>query len=214
MPILASMCSLLNSFVFSYFNSIILSAACVAAFFFGFLRCGKFTIWNQFDPEYNLCLNDIQITDECVFIRLNRSKTDPFRQGRVIPLYRTGYAICPVLAVSRYFQIKHSLKSLDTEAFFIYNDKTPLTRKFFITHVKLLLDKLGLSSDSCNGHSFRIGAATAAHESRLEDHLIQTLGGWSSDCYTRYIHTSPKVIQQAQKQLAKTDQSIVFNVLY
>ena len=53
-----------------------------------------------------------------------------------------------------------------------------------------------------------------AHEARLEDHLIQTLGRWSSDCYTRYIHTSPKVIQQAQKQLAKTDQSIVFNVLY
>ena len=30
------------------------------------------------------------------FIRLNRSKTDPFRQGITIPLYRTGYAICPV----------------------------------------------------------------------------------------------------------------------
>jgi hypothetical protein len=39
---------------------------------------------NQFDPEHNLCLNDIQITDECVFIRLNRSKTNPFRQGIVI----------------------------------------------------------------------------------------------------------------------------------
>ena len=81
-----------------------------------------------------------------------------------------------------------------------------MTRQFVITHVKLLLDKLGLSSDSYDGHSFRIGAA---HEARLEDHLIQTLGRWSSDCYTRYIHTSPKVIQQAKKQLTETDQSIV-----
>ena len=68
---------------------------------------------------------------------------------------------------------------------------------------------LGLSSDSYNGHSFRFGAATAAHEARLNDHLIQTLGRWSSDCYTRYIHTSLKVIQQVQKQLAETDHSIV-----
>jgi hypothetical protein len=37
-----------------------------------------------------------------------------------------------------------------------------------------LLDKLGFSRDSYNGQSFRIGAATAAHEARIEDHLIQT----------------------------------------
>ena len=70
-----------------------------------------------------------------------------------------------------------------------------------------MLDKLGFSRDSYNGQSFRIGAATAAHEARIEDHLIQTLSRWSSDCYTRYIYTSPKVSQQAQ--LAETDQSIV-----
>lgn len=56
MPILANMCSLLNSFVFGYFNSIMLAAACVAAFF-GFLRCGEFTILNQF----NLILNVIYV---------------------------------------------------------------------------------------------------------------------------------------------------------
>ena len=84
-----------------------------------------------------------------------------------------------------------------------------MIRQFFITHVKLLLDKSGFSRDSYNGHSFRNGAATSAHEARLEDHLIQTLGRWSSDCYTRYIHTSQKIIQQAQKQLAETDRSIV-----
>jgi len=62
MPILANLCSLLLSFVFFYFNSIMLAAACVAALLC-FLRFGEFTILNQFDPEYNLCLTDIQITD-------------------------------------------------------------------------------------------------------------------------------------------------------
>ena len=76
---------------------------------------------NQFDPEYNLCLNDTQITDECVLWDLtNTKKPDPFRQGIVIPIYRTGYAICPALAASRYFQLRQPLKSLDTEAFVLY----------------------------------------------------------------------------------------------
>jgi hypothetical protein len=81
-----------------------------------------------------------------------------------------------------------------------------LSRKFFISHVKHILDKLGLSSEKYNGHSFRSGAATSAHKARFEDHLIQTLGRWSSDCYTRYIHTvtSPEVLQQAQAQIVAT----------
>ena len=56
-----------------------------------------------------------------------------------------------------------------------------------------------MSRDSYNGHSFRFGAATSVYEARFEDHIIQT----------RYSHTSPKVIQHAQKQLAESDQSIV-----
>jgi len=75
---------------------------------------------------------------------------------------------------------------------------------FFISHVKHILDKLGLSSEKYNGHSFCSGAATSAHKASLEDHLIQTLGRWSSDCYTRYIHTSPEVLRQAQAQLVAT----------
>ncbi|CAG2235998.1 unnamed protein product [Mytilus edulis] len=80
----------------------------------------------------------------------------------------------------------------------------PLSRNFFISHVKCTLDKLGLSSEKYNGHSFRSGAATTAHKARLEDHLIQTLGRWSSDCYTKYIHTSPDVLRQAQIQMTST----------
>jgi hypothetical protein len=39
----------------------------------------------------------------------------------------------------------------------------------FISHVKHNLDKLGLSSEKYNGHSFHSGAATSAHKARLED---------------------------------------------
>ncbi|CAG2231525.1 unnamed protein product [Mytilus edulis] len=163
------------------------------------IRCGEFTVMNQFDPECNLCCSDLQITADCIFVTLKKSKTDPFRQGITIPLYKTGCSICPVLSILKYNQL---MQSGNTEAFFISEDMKPLNRKFFISHVIL-----GLSCYSYNGHSFRIGAATSAQEARLEDHLIQTLGRWSSNCYTRYIHTSPNVLKNAQKQLSETDRS-------
>ncbi|CAC5362450.1 unnamed protein product [Mytilus coruscus] len=78
------------------------------------IRCGEFTVMDH------LCCSDMQITTDCIFVTLKKSKTDPFRQGITIPLYRT-------------------------------------------------------------------------------------LGRWSSDCYTRYIHTSPNVLKDAEKQLAETD---------
>jgi hypothetical protein len=78
------------------------------------------------DPEY---------TDECVYIRLNRSKTDSFRQGIIIPLYKTGYVICPVLALSIYLQLRQCLKSLDSDAFFFVSDnKKPLIRHCYYTY--------------------------------------------------------------------------------
>ena len=157
----------------------------------------------QFDSETNLCYNDVQVTNECIFLLLKKSKTDPFRYGITIPLFGNSSDICPVISVKRYLKFRNSIP-FATESFFVTDEGSPLSRKFFISHIKLILDKLGFSSEKYNGHSFRSGAATSAHKARLEDHLIQTLGRWSSDCYTRYIHTSPEVLRQAQAQIVAT----------
>ena len=78
---------------------------------------------------------DHEYTDECNFIRLNRSKIDPFRPGIIILLYKTGYVICPVLALSIYLQLRQSLKSFDSEAFcFISDDKKSLIRHCYHTY--------------------------------------------------------------------------------
>jgi hypothetical protein len=88
------------------------------------------------------------------------------------------------------------------EAFFITNTTLPVTRSYFVEHLQLILRMQGLESENYNGHSFRIGAATSAASARLEDHLIKTLGRWSSDCYTRYIRTPSDVLKEAQCSLA------------
>lgn len=91
-----------------------------------------------------------------------------------------------------------------TKSFFVTKEGSVLTRSYFVDRLKFLLSKLGYNPENYNGHSFRIGAATTAQEARIEDHVIKTLGRWSSNCYTTYIHKSSNVIQQAQKQLAST----------
>jgi hypothetical protein len=81
-------------------------------------------------------------------------------------------------------------------------NEVPQTRTIFSEGltVKRIRTSLGYNSDLHSGHSFRIGASTTAG-SKLEDHLIQTHGRWSSLCYTRYIRTSMSTIKQAQKAL-------------
>ena len=46
-----------------------------------------------------------------------------------------------------------------------------------------------------------ISASTSAGSVNIQDHLITTLGRWSSDSYCHYIRTSKEAIQKAQKAL-------------
>lgn len=79
-----------------------------------------------------------------------------------------------------------------------------MEREFFITKISHVLELCGSDPKNFSGHSFRIGAGTAAGQAKIEDHMIKTLGRWSSDCYVRYIRTQPTSIKHAQQQLAES----------
>lgn len=149
-------------------NVMLWAAACTG--FFGFLRAGEFTVPSPeaYDPDVHLNLSDLAVDSHCnpllVQLRIKQSKTDPFRKGIDIFLGSTGMDICPVQAIIQYLCIRNP-------------DPGPL---FMPAYPGL---------PRCNGHSFRIGAATTAAQQGLQDSLIQTLGRWCSDAFKIYINS-------------------------
>ncbi|CAG2225661.1 unnamed protein product [Mytilus edulis] len=75
--------------------------ACVLAFY-GFLRCNEFTCRTVFDPDSNLCVSDINFVSECeVTVNLKATKTDIFRQGIIISLFKIEGVVCPYKLLSQ-----------------------------------------------------------------------------------------------------------------
>jgi hypothetical protein len=170
--------------------------------FFGFPRCGEFTCNRSFDPTINLCPTKVVCLDDHALLTLNTSKTDPFRNGVVISLFNTEHTLNPFQYIKQYCQFRQSEGDAPSDPLFVTQLKVPLDRNTIPQLLRQVLQYVGLDSSCYNGHSFLIGAATSCAEACIEDHLIKTLGRWSSDCYTRKIRTPTSAIQATQKALA------------
>ena len=91
---------------------------------------------------------------------------------------------CLVAALGSFLALRGTSPGL----LFCFADGRPLTRQRLSSMVQSILHFAGYRG-SYSGHSFRIGATTAAAARGVLDHLIKTLGQWSSDAYQQYIHT-------------------------
>ena len=82
-----------------------------------------------------------------------------------------------------FLSIRGNLQSL----FFANAGGSPMLRIEFDVSLKLLLSLYGCQTTSFKGHSFRIGAATAAALRGESDAQIRAAGRWSSDAFRKYI---------------------------
>ena len=177
------------------------AAACLC--FFGFLRSGEVVMLSEreYDPDVHLCYQDIKVDSHqsptYLQVTLKASKTDPFRQGVTVYVGATQSNIFPVAAVLSFMVTRG-----DTSGpLFREEDGKYLTRANFVAGVRSALREAGYPAEKYAGHSFRIGAATAAGKCGIQDSLIKTLGRWESSAYTSYIRTPPETLYEVSRKL-------------
>jgi len=185
---------------FSRRDHVMLWAACCLGFF-GFLRAGEFTVNSTFQPSIHMTVADLQadslVNPTCFKVHIKCSKTDPFRMGCDIYVGRGEGSVCPIRALGNFLALRGS----SAGPLFTFSDGRPLTRQQLSSTVQSILHSAGYTG-SYSGHSFRIGAATTAAARGVPDHLIKTLGRWSSDAYQIYIRTPVSSIVHISSQLA------------
>ena len=79
----------------------------------------------------------------------------------------------------------------------------PTYKACFIGEMRKALSATSLQQDQYAGHSFQMGAGTAAAQIGLEDSTIKALGRWNSLAFLLYIHTLRDQLASVTQSLAK-----------
>ena len=116
-------------------------------------------------------------------VTIKQSKTDPFYQDVHLFLGKTITRICPVTGMLPYL----AMRGAQAGPLFITTDRKQLTWQLLSSNLKPILQKMKINASQYNIHSFCIGAATSAKETKISDTRIQMLGRWKSQAYLQYI---------------------------
>ena len=120
-------------------------------------------------------------------------------------LGRADDDLCPVAAILAYLAIRGDAAG----PLFRRSNGDPLTKAWFVSEVRRTLASLGLCQAHYAGHSFRIGAATAAAAAGIEDSTIQALGRWSSAAFLSYIRLPREYLARTSRRLAASPESLI-----
>ena len=176
-------------------------AACCLGYF-GFMRSGEFTLQNASSPP-SVRVSDIAVdshdSPSLVSLFLRRAKTDPFGKGISIFLGKSGSTLCPVLAVLSYLAVRPNSEG----PLLVRSDGSPLTRDQFVRLVKRALSVANIDSSAYSGHSFRIGAASAAAAAGVPAYVIKALGRWESEAYHVYIRTPREALASVAQVISQ-----------
>ena len=172
---------------YEYDKIMLWAALCTG--FFGFFRLGEITApaSTRYDPRIHLTFDDISVDDianpKSITIHVKKSKTDQSMKGAAVILVKTEQDLCPVAALLSYIAARGDSKG----PFFLFKDGQYLTQSSLTFHLRQALSQVGLDPNCYAGHSLRIGAATTAAVSGVQDSTIKALGRWRSTAYQRYI---------------------------
>ena len=182
-----------------YVSRLLWAACCLG--YFGFLRSGEFTLPELSSPP-SILASDLEVDchqkPSIVRVHLRRAKSDPFGRGVSIYVGKTGTSLCPVSALLNFMAVRPQGEG----PLFVHEDGSPLTRSHFVQLTKHALRLANMDATGYSGHSFRIGAATAAAAAGVPAHFIKMLGRWQSEAYHAYIRTPRESLASVSQLLA------------
>ena len=190
--------------MFSYINTqnvaeLALWCGFLIAFFCLFRKANVCPKDAKFDPECVLTRGDVLIDEELkhVFIFVNFSKTNQYRKNfHVIPIPKNED---PALDLYTHLSQLFRLVQVDEDSPALsYNSKSFINHRVFTTRLKQLLKKAGFDPNLYSGHSFRRGGASYLYSIGGTTLMVQVLGDWASQVFTRYLLLSLEDRLEAQ----------------
>jgi hypothetical protein len=212
LPITISILSKIDSF----FDTKNESDLCMrAAMWFGtcgLLRAGEFV--TKPTTKYSLKLQHLTFHDvnnntldphnlnheipHYMSVRLDQSKTDPFRQGASVIIGNSS-AIRYMLAY-----LHRRNQRLARQPLFAGKDGQALAAGALVKFNQSIIERANIpNAHLFLGHSFRKGGATSLHEAGYPDSLIKIMGRWASFAFATYIDTPLHMIIEAGRSLQK-----------
>jgi hypothetical protein len=167
----------------------------------------------NFDPECVLTRSDIVIDDHGrnVLIYVNFSKVNQYQKSfHVIPIPANDD---PALDLYRHIkQLFSKVIVPETSPAFMYSKTSFITYRSFTTRLKQLLALSGLDPSLYSGHSFRRGGASYLYSIGGTTLMVQVLGDWASQIFTRYLYLSLDDRHAAQDLIRHSINGTIGNV--
>ena len=148
-----------------------------------------------------------------MLVYVNFSKTDQYaRRFHCIPIPRNED---PALDLFRYVKLLYTRVNVDEDApAMSYSSTRFITHRTFTTKLKLWLTKAGLDPNLFSGHSFRRGGASYLYSIGGTTLMVQVMGDWRSQIFTRYLYLSLEDRQSAQSLIKSSiDDTVGYTTL-
>lgn len=160
--------------------------AMYTAMYYACLRASE--VLHTDTPHHNIqCANiTIHSDGQSVNIHMSSYKHASNQQADIL-LTATQSPDCPVQSLQNYLARRPPLPG----AFFLNTNHHPVQRAAFMHTFTACLRYLNLVPAHYNVHSFRIGRTTDMAEQQVPQDIIQRIGRWKSNAFTKYIRPQP-----------------------
>ena len=164
------------------------------------------TSLSSFNPETGLSRSKVSFPNQrniCMVLQ-NHSKTNQFgNKEMVTPMVANPVReLCPVYHLKELFSRFNLSDNLPAFSYVENGRVKCVTYDGFTKTLRSLLDAAGYKASSYSGHSFRRGGCSHLYSLGADPLLLQAMGDWKTDCFTRYIFLSLDQRLAAQEKMA------------